>query len=365
MFNGIYQNKKVLITGNTGFKGAWLTYWLLQEGAIVHAVSNGIPSTPSLFEVLNLNSKINYNEFDICNAQKTADLIHHTKPDFIFHLAAQALVKTSLNEPLTTFNTNVLGTAAVLDAIRKCNHNVTAVIVTSDKCYENVEWEQGYKETDRLGGKDIYSASKGAAELVYHAYYHTFLKQLNRVKTATARAGNVIGGGDWAANRIVPDCFRSWSQNLPVIIRNPNATRPWQHVFEPLSGYLRLGQLLFENKNINGESYNFGPSDNQNHTVAEVIEKLSVYSNFKNLNDSFKLDEAATKFHEACLLKLNCEKAFVQLNWEPTLNFSETTKFTGQWYQAFYSNSEINTICKNQFDAYINLAKANKKAWTI
>ena len=275
MFKNIYNNKRVLVTGNTGFKGSWLTAWLLQTGANVFGISKDIPTKPSLFEVLNLNDKITHFEEDVCNFSAVKKIMEEVQPDFVFHLAAQPIVSDSYENPLETITTNVLGTTNVLEALRTLNFPCTAIIITSDKCYDNVEWVWGYKETDALGGKDIYSGSKGAAELVCKSYYHSFFKkETSKIRIATARAGNVIGGGDWALDRIVPDCMRAWSRGEVVEIRSPKATRPWQHVLEPLSGYLQLGAELFENKQLNGESFNFGPKAENSHSVEQLLNDL-------------------------------------------------------------------------------------------
>jgi CDP-glucose 4,6-dehydratase len=239
MFNEAYRKKKVLISGNTGFKGSWLTVWLAQLGAKVYGISNGVPTHPSLFETLNLRDYISYFEGDVRDLEFVKKVFQEVKPDFIFHLAAQPLVSISYVNPIETISTNVLGTAHVLDALRSLDHRCVGVIITSDKCYDNVEWAWGYRETDTLGGKDIYSGSKGAAELIVRSYYNSFFKATYpNIKVASARAGNVIGGGDWSQDRIIPDCIRAWSSNEVVKVRSPASTRPWQHVLEPLSGYL-------------------------------------------------------------------------------------------------------------------------------
>jgi CDP-glucose 4,6-dehydratase len=277
IFNDCYQGKKVLITGNTGFKGSWLSVWLYQLGAEVYGISNGIPTTPfSLFEDLLLDDKINYIAADIRDADKMKILFNEIKPDFVFHLAAQPIVLSSYNDPVETMTTNVMGTVNILEALRFLNHNCSAVIITSDKCYDNVEWLWGYKETDALGGKDPYSASKGASELMVKTYACSyFMKPQSQIRIISVRAGNVIGGGDWAENRIVPDCIRAWLKNIPVEIRSPQSTRPWQHVLEPLSGYLQAGMRLSEDILMNGEAFNFGPNSDQNKTVKELISGLA------------------------------------------------------------------------------------------
>ncbi|MBT7754317.1 MAG: CDP-glucose 4,6-dehydratase, partial [Gammaproteobacteria bacterium] len=237
----VFKDKRVLVTGHTGFKGSWLTLWLVRLGAKVIGLSDDVPTTPSNFEVNNISKIIEDNRVDIRNYDLVSNIVNSANPDFVFHLAAQSLVRESYDQPLKTFEINAMGTANILQALISVDKKVTVVMITSDKAYDNVEWVWGYKETDRLGGKDPYSASKGMAELVIKTYFESFIKnKTDNITLGIARAGNVIGGGDWAKDRIVPDCIRSWSINQSVKIRNPNSTRPWQHVFEPLSGYLSL-----------------------------------------------------------------------------------------------------------------------------
>ena len=339
MFKNIYQGKKVLITGHTGFKGSWLSTWLIKLGAEVIGLSDRIPTEPSLFEVAQLSSRIDHRFGDIRDLKTLVSLIEEVRPDFVFHLAAQAIVSTSYEFPLDTITTNVVGTANVLEALRSVNHPCVAVIITSDKCYENVEWPWGYKETDHLGGRDIYSGSKGAAEVIFHSFFHSFFKKPEcKVRLATGRAGNVIGGGDWARDRIVVDCMRNWSEGKPVDIRSPRATRPWQHVLEPLSGYLTLCAMLAESDRLVGESFNFGPRSEQNRTVLELLTDLSRYWNFSKSEDAYRVT-ADIPFHEAGLLKLNCDKALFHLKWESNLDYSECVKFVSEWYYGFYRGS--------------------------
>ncbi|MDR2840586.1 MAG: CDP-glucose 4,6-dehydratase [Paludibacter sp.] len=364
-FNNIYKDKRVLVTGNTGFKGSWLTAWLVQMGAKVFGISKDIPTNPSLFEVLNLHTKITYYQQDIRDFEKTLKVIEDVKPEFIFHLAAQPIVSYSYENPVETISTNVIGTTNVLEALRILNFPCSAVIITSDKCYDNVEWVWGYKETDALGGKDIYSGSKGAAELVCKSYFHSFFKKsTSKIRIATARAGNVIGGGDWALDRIVPDCMRAWSEGKTVEIRSPKATRPWQHVLEPLSGYLQLGAELSENQNLNGESFNFGPKSENSHTVQNLLQDLSKTWQIENPENACKIIDNIT-FHEAGLLKLNCDKALFYLSWTSTLNYETLIKFTGEWYYRFYQkNSDIFDFTINQISEYQQKAKELKLKWT-
>ena len=363
MFGNSYKNKKVLITGNSGFKGSWLTMWLIKLGANVTGLSKGVPSNPSMFKELDLENKITYYEKNILDLEAIKLIIDEVKPDYLFHLAAQALVSVSYSNPVETISTNVLGTMNVLEALKESNHNCVGIIITSDKCYDNVEWEWGYKETDYLGGKDIYSGSKGAAELVYKSYFHSFFNNNSNVKLATSRAGNVIGGGDWAKDRLIPDCIRSWNNNETVEIRSPKATRPWQHVLEPLSGYLSLGHLLSENNKLNGESFNFGPIANYNHNVEEILRDLSKYSFFKDPSNSYKITDDI-KFHEAGLLKLNCDKALYYLKWLPTLDYKTLIDFTGSWYSEFYNKNDMYKFTLSQIENYEMIASDKKIDWT-
>ena len=365
MFNDIYKNKKILITGNTGFKGSWLSTWLLNLGANVYGYANDIPSKPSMFEVLELNNRMVSINGDVRDIKHLEKNINQIKPDFIFHLAAQALVSVSYSSPIDTITTNVVGTANILESIKNIKHECVCVIITSDKCYDNLEWVWGYKETDELGGKDIYSGSKGAAELIFKSYYNSFFKSKKNIKIATSRAGNVIGGGDWAKDRIIPDCIRAWSQNKEVVIRSPKATRPWQHVLEPLSGYLALANRLYmDNDNIiNGESFNFGPLSQYNHTVENILIDISKHWNFNKNFKPFKVNNEII-FDEAGLLKLNCDKALSQLEWVPALNYKELINFTSKWYYEFYKGSSMYEFTLNQINEYQQIATNKNIQWT-
>ncbi|MEI6411546.1 MAG: CDP-glucose 4,6-dehydratase [Bacteroidota bacterium] len=367
MFGNIYQNKKVLVTGDTGFKGSWLCSWLLLMEANVYGLAMDIPTEPAMFSVNDLDKRVKHTFADIRDLKAMAHIIGSIKPDFIFHLAAQPIVKASYDDPVTTMSTNIMGTTHVLEAIRQSNHPCNVVMITSDKCYDNVEWVWGYREHDALGGKDPYSASKGAAEIVIKTYYHSYFKKPESpVKLCSVRAGNVIGGGDWAANRIVPDCIKAWSEGNAVEIRSPQSTRPWQHVLEPLSGYLRAGQMLAIQSNLNGESYNFGPSADQNQSVLELLTALSTYWHFQAGAEKYKVYENPG-FHEAGLLKLNCDKALAQLQWKPTLTFEQTTRMTANWYDAYYNNSgtDMAAFTAAQIEEYIQFAKTVNQAWTL
>ena len=362
MFDNKYLGKKVLITGHTGFKGTWLTSWLLKLGATVCGISDQIPTQPSMFVELDLEDKIDHHFCDIRDFEKVYKILSDFNPDFVFHLAAQPIVSISYSDPLNTISTNVMGTAVILEALKQWNQECNAVIITSDKCYENVEWVWGYKETDHLGGKDIYSGSKGAAEIIFHAYFNSFFKD-SKVRLATGRAGNVIGGGDWAQDRIVVDCMRNWSNGIPVEIRSPQATRPWQHVLEPLSGYLALGARLDETKELLGESFNFGPKSEQSRTVLELLTDLSKHWDLKNPNEAYSIT-ANIPFHEAGLLKLNCDKALFHLKWEANLTYNECVEMVGNWYYQYYKlKSDMYALTQQQIQTYEKLAKERHLVW--
>lgn len=363
MITNTFKNKKVIITGHTGFKGSWLTTWLLSMGADVYGISKDIPSNPSMFEVLGLHDKIHDYRLDVRDLEAVKHVFEQVKPDFVFHLAAQPIVSLSYKDPVLTFSSNVMGTMNVLESLRLLNHPCTAVIITSDKCYDNVEWEWGYKETDHLGGKDIYSGSKGAAELVFKSYYHSFFSKPDcAVRVASARAGNVIGGGDWALDRIVPDCMRAWSEGKDVEIRCPRSTRPWQHVLEPLSGYINLAAALSEEKSLSGESFNFGPRSEYNRTVLDLLKDLA--KRWRKDADTAYRVTGNLPFHEAGLLKLNCDKALFHLKWIAALNYEELIRFTGDWYYRYYFHQEdMYAYTVAQIKEYEQIAKNNGIAW--
>ena len=366
MLVNTYKGKKVLITGHTGFKGSWLTAWLLKLQAEICGISNEIPTDPSMFVELDLQSKIQHHFCDIRDLNKVQQIIEEFNPDFVFHLAAQPIVSLSYDDPLNTISTNVFGTAVILEALRNWNKSCSVVIITSDKCYENVEWVWGYKETDQLGGKDIYSGSKGAAEIIFHAYYNSFFKNENcKLKIATGRAGNVIGGGDWAKDRIVVDCMKSWDNNIPVEIRSPKATRPWQHVLEPLSGYLTLGAKLNEDSSLCGQSFNFGPKAEQNRTVLELLSDLSKRWDFKSLDYAYTITDNIP-FHEAGLLKLNCDKALFHLRWEANLDYSDCVDMVGDWYFSYYNDTlDMYDFTIKQIMFYEKLASTKNLIWSL
>jgi len=355
-----FYNKNILVTGHTGFKGSWLTIWLKQLGANVVGISIDEPSKPSHFNVANVSDQVNNYCVDIRNSEDVKRIVNKVQPDFIFHLAAQALVRPSYKNPLETLNTNAIGTANILDALRFLDKQVVAVMITSDKAYDNVEWVWGYRETDALGGKDPYSASKGMAELAIRTFVESYFNEPNsNVRVGIARAGNVIGGGDWATDRIVPDCMVAWSESRIVDIRSPWATRPWQHVLEPLSGYLLLGANLANSGKYHGEAYNFGPNANQNHSVSDLIIEMGKYWDKVQWSD---VSQDQKHVHEAGLLKLNCDKALSDLKWKPTLKFEETVKMTVEWYKQFYKSKEQSMLdfSMTQISEYTELA-GNRK----
>src|SRR3989338_3064309 len=300
-----FIGRTVLITGHTGFKGAWLTAWLKQLGAKVVGIALDPPTDPSHFAVAHLADGMTDLRIDIRGRAALEDAIVSAQPDFVFHLAAQALVRRSYDDPVETWQTNVLGTLHVLEALRKLDNPCAAVIITRDKCYDNVEWVWGYRETDPLGGPDPYSASKGAAELAIRSYLRSFFPRDGAVRLGIGRAGNVIGGGDWAEDRIVPDCMRAWANGEIVALRNPMATRPWQHVLEPLSGYLNLAMNLHKSSALHGEPFNFGPPAQQNHSVGELVKEM------ENHWDQVRWEDVSAQYggpYESGLLKLNCDK---------------------------------------------------------
>jgi len=358
-----FSGKTVMVTGHTGFKGSWLTAWLKLLGAKVIGISIDLPSDPCNFEASHLIEIADDHRIDVRDADSLRELVQKTQPDFVFHLAAQALVRPSYENPLETLSTNAIGSANVLDALRSLDKTVVAVMITSDKAYDNVEWVWGYRETDRLGGKDPYSASKGMAELAIRAYIESYFNNSeSNVRVGITRAGNVIGGGDWAVDRIVPDCMKAWSRNNVVDIRSPWATRPWQHVLEPLSGYLALGAELYQGGDKHGEAYNFGPPAHQNHPVSELIDEMAKYWDYVRWND---ISQSQEHLHEAGLLKLNCDKALFDLKWLPTLQFEEMVRLTVEWYKAYYQNPEntMHDFTIRQIEEYTTLAQQRSISW--
>ncbi|MDR0646180.1 MAG: CDP-glucose 4,6-dehydratase [Elusimicrobiota bacterium] len=345
MFNNIYKGKRVLLTGHTGFKGGWLALWLKTLGAQVAGYSLPPNTNPSFFEVLKIDSKIKSVFGDILDVKELEKVFSEVKPQIVFHLAAQPLVRLSYAEPVLTYKTNVIGTLNMFEAARKCSGVKAFVNITTDKCYENKEIRRGYKETDPMGGYDMYSSSKGCSEILSSSYRRSFLK--TGYALATARAGNVIGGGDWALDRLVPDCIKSINENQTVEIRNPLAIRPWQHVLEPLSGYLLLGQKLLEEREKFAEGFNFGPEKNSVYSVAEVAKKIIKYYGKGEI-----LVHKRDNLHEAGLLTLNINKAKKRLGWAPSWNTERTIKNTVKWYKDFYDGKNIEGLTFAQIKEY-------------
>lgn len=361
MFANIYRNRRVLVTGHTGFKGSWLTAWLLDLGAQVTGFSLGVPTEPANFGVLGLSSRIQHVLGDVRDRATLQQTFAEAQPEIVFHLAAQALVRQSYSEPTTTFETNALGTLNVLECIRQESSVQAGVLITSDKCYRNAEWTWGYRENDVLGGEDPYSASKACAEVIAYSYIKSYFQSGPAV--ATTRAGNVIGGGDWAADRIVPDCVRAWSESRAVVIRNPAATRPWQHVLEPLSGYLWLGaRLLQGDQRATGEAFNFGPVATVNQPVSELIDWLA--HDWPSARIEHKPETAQGK-PEAMLLKLNCDKALNYLGWHAVLSFEDAVCMTREWYRAYYDGkvATIGELTSRQIAEYAAKAGTAGMPW--
>ena len=356
-----YNNKKIIITGHTGFKGSWLSLWLKIYNAKILGISNDIPTKPSHYELINAKKFIKEKKIDIRNFEKLKEEVNKFKPDIIFHLAAQAIVSKSFLKPNDTWMTNVNGTINIIESARSLKKKCTLILITSDKCYENRETNIGYKETDRLGGVDAYSASKASADIAIRSYFESFIKNEKKILLGVGRAGNVIGGGDWAPNRLIPDCIRSTILSKKMEIRNPNSTRPWQHVLEPLSGYINLAYSLNKNKKLNGEAFNFGPPIKNNFSVLKVIKQMQLtWSEIK-----FRTSKKKNFIKESNLLNLNCKKAKKNLNWSPTLNFSETIQETVIWYKKFDKIKSLNILelSKKQIFRFIGLAKKRKKNW--
>lgn len=342
VLKNFWAGKRVLITGHTGFKGSWLSLWLHSMGADVFGFALPPENTPSLFDQLGLADKIDHTIGDICDADRLAQYVADTKADFVFHLAAQSLVLRSYQDTLATWNTNVMGTAHLLEALRKCAHPCTVVIVTTDKVYQNEETRHAYVETDRLGGLDPYSASKAGTELVVHSYRAVMDQETPGIRIASARAGNVIGGGDWCENRLLPDIVRALMQNTSIETRNPHSVRPWQHVLEPLSGYLILAENLCLDA-THSTSYNFGPDVRDNRTVQDVIETA-----LKTWPGQYHASQTTDTPHEAGLLMLNIDKARDRLNWHPKWDFETAIEKTMLWYKEVHAGDDPLKITRAQ-----------------
>ena len=342
-----WSGRSVFLTGHTGFKGGWLALWLTEMGAKVNGYSLDATTSPNFFNIVNLKDKIQKSTIgDIRNLPDLVKSMKDAKPSIIFHMAAQSLVRKSYDDPIDTYTTNVIGTVNVLEAARKVDTVEAIVNITTDKCYENQEWNWPYRETDRLGGYDPYSSSKACSELATAAYRNSFLKK-TEIKLASARAGNVIGGGDWATDRLLPDFFRSIDNNKILSVRSPQAVRPWQHVLEPLSGYLMLAEKLVINGNNFAEAWNFGPEQSDTKTVFWVLDRLSEkFSNAKWQAETTKQP------HEANMLKLDISKAKLKLGWMPQWSLETAIDNTIKWYQAFKENENMIEFSIKQIKAY-------------
>ncbi|HEY9216146.1 MAG TPA: CDP-glucose 4,6-dehydratase [Ancylobacter sp.] len=354
MYGNIYRGRHVLVTGHSGFKGSWLTLWLQALGAKVTGISLPPETSPSHWDLLKLDATSHY--VDIRNEALLRDTILQAMPDMVFHLAAQPLVRRSYQNPLETWATNVMGTANVLDACRQLPDLKAIVVVTTDKCYENREWVWGYREIDPLGGHDPYSASKAGSELVAASFRRSFFSAPDSPLLATARAGNVIGGGDWSEDRLIPDMVRAVGAGTPVEIRSPNATRPWQHVLECLSGYLLLGQRLLEGDRTCAEAWNFGPDREGNRPVKEVLAALKA-----NWPAVAWHTTDQKQPHEAGLLQLDSDKARRGLAWQPVWSFQEGVAMTAEWYRSWQERGEL--ISRQQLQRYVDLAAARGLVW--
>ncbi len=360
MFNRIYDNTRVLITGHTGFKGSWLALWLSQMDARIFGYSLPPPTEPNHSNLLETGIKSIIG--DIRDVEKLKQALKEIQPEIVFHLAAQPIVRLSYKDPIETFSSNVMGTINVFEAIRATGSVRAIVNVTSDKCYENNERLHGYRETDPLGGYDPYSASKGCSELITTCWRNSFFNPDGYGKThhtllASGRAGNVIGGGDWAVDRLVPDMIRAAEKNEKVTIRNPLATRPWQHALEPLSGYLLLGQRLLEGKKEFAEAWNFGPCGEGDVTVAEIAGQ--VREAWPKID--FKTDSIPDQPHEAGKLMLDCSKSREKLHWTPVWNRNTAIEKTVRWYREFYESNRVRSIA--DLETYIVDAKNNHLSW--
>jgi CDP-glucose 4,6-dehydratase len=329
-----YQGKKILVTGHTGFKGGWLTVWLRLMGSEVCGFSLPPETTPNLFTVARVEDGIVTVMGDIRDQEAVAATFRQFEPEIVIHCAAQALVRRSYHAPVETYATNVMGTVHVLEAARQTPSVRVLVVVTSDKCYENREWERGYCESDAMGGFDPYSSSKGAAELVTGAYRRSFFNENDGLAVASARAGNVIGGGDWSEDRLVPDIAKGIMSGRPILIRRPKSVRPWQHVLEPLRGYLLLAQRLWDQQQEYAEAWNFGPIDNDAIAVGELAERM--IANWGEGEMNIQPDSDA--LHEAQMLRLDCRKAAERLGWTPRLELQRAVEWTVEWYRQYYRN---------------------------
>ncbi|MGE5418079.1 MAG: CDP-glucose 4,6-dehydratase [Acidobacteriota bacterium] len=343
-----YKDKKVIVTGDTGFKGSWLALCLLELGAEVLGIALPPERDNDHFNAVGLSRLVRHVDCDIRDGSAIQHLFDQFRPDFVFHLAAQALVRTSYDEPKRTFDTNIGGSVNILEAVRATSSVRSLIYVTSDKCYRNQEWIWGYRENDELGGRDPYSASKSAAEIVFYSYLMSYFAENPVLGAASVRAGNVIGGGDWAQDRIVPDCIRALESDQPIILRNPDSTRPWQHVLEPLFGYMRLAVELFEEPKRFSGSWNFGPNDESIHTVGDLAKEIvSLWG-----KGEVRFDNSRQP-HEANLLHLNCDKVRHVLGWKPQWDFLKTVQESVSWYKSVAGNEPALQVSQRQINDYM------------
>jgi CDP-glucose 4,6-dehydratase len=354
LFNNIYKGKKVLVTGHTGFKGSWLSIWLNELGAEVIGYALDPYTDKDNFVLSKLSDKIVDIRGDIRDRQKLEEVFQEYKPEIVFHLAAQPLVRLSYDIPVETYEVNVMGTINIMECIRKTKETKIGIMITTDKCYENKEQIWGYRENEPMGGYDPYSSSKGAAEIAINSWRRSFFNPKDYEKhgkaIASVRAGNVIGGGDWARDRIIPDCIRALEEEKNIEIRSPKSIRPWEHVLEPLSGYLLLGQKLYENPIKYADGWNFGPNLDSIVTVWEIAEKV-----IKNYGDGELKDISnPSDLHEAKLLALDISKARFELGWKPTLNINETIELTIDWYKR-YKNEDVYDLCVEQIEEFTGI----------
>ena len=362
LFKGIFKDKKVLVTGHTGFQGSWLSLWLKLLGSNIIGYALEPPTQPSLFETLSLEHDTKHIIGDLRDEEKLSNIISQNKPEIIFHLGAQALVRESYVKPLETLETNVMGTANLLESIRNCPSVKVVVIMTSDKCYDNTNNDRPHTENDPMGGFDPYSASKGAAELITSSYRNSFFKHGNLTRIATVRAGNVIGGGDWAEDRLVPDSIRALMKNQSVEIRNPNAKRPWQYVLESISGMLCLAAKMFEDDKFN-EAWNFGPDASSDSLPVEGIVKRTI-KNWKS-ESQIKLQNNPDMLYESESLLLDSSKANQRLGWKNVYSIEQALSETIEWYKTYHENKkEVKQFTINQIKNYISFAQQSNLIWT-
>lgn len=348
-----WKGKKVFLTGHTGFKGSWMAQWLLQLGSEVYGYSLAPNTSPSHYELLKLNESLEESIADIRDYESLKSALHQFQPDIVFHLAAQPLVRLSYESPIDTYSTNVMGTVNLLNACRSCDQLGAVVVITTDKCYKNNEWVWPYRETDTLGGFDPYSNSKACAELVVDCYRHSFFQKSSSSSTpqlASARAGNVVGGGDWALDRLIPDIMRAYENQKEMVVRSPQAVRPWQHVLDPLYGYILLAQALYGN-NTQEACFNFGPNHQDTVTVLDILKlvKSTLGEKFQ-----FRIEENNT-LHEAHLLKLDSSKAISTLKWTPHLSKEDTIQMTVNWYEGFFQSQSPLELTQSQIQHFESL----------